>query len=113
MEKKLALILCLITMMLVGFIVFVVNRTIDFPTLFFALKIMLPAGLLMYVAGLFLGKIVMKSKGDTELLNSVEHQQFIDDLLLNPQQVLSNSSFLPMRDVDLAEDENADEDGEK
>ncbi len=99
MDKKLAMLLCLITIIVVGSLVFVSNQTIDFPTIFWALKITVPAGIVAYIGGFLLGKTLEKSKGDTRFLNTEAQQQFIDDLMLSPEQVLNSAPFIQPKDT--------------
>ena len=88
MDKKVALLFCVTTVFIISSVVFVVNQRIDFPTLFFAAKIVIPAGFVAYFLGFFIGKTIEKSKGQ---------QQYVDDLLLMPEQVLNSSPFISVR----------------
>ena len=97
MDKKVALLFCVTTVFIISCVVFVVNQRIDFPTLFFAAKIVIPAGFVAYFLGFFIGKTIEKSKGVTDLINAEVQQQYVDDLLLMPEQVLNSSPFIPVR----------------
>jgi len=108
MDKKFAKLCCLITIVIVGSCFFVVNKTIDFPMLFYSLKIIVPAGIVAYFCGLYMGKTLSASKVDTDILNLEVQQQFVDDLLLSPDEVLNRNSFglQSVEQVAPAESEN-------
>lgn len=89
MEKKLSLLCCLITIIIVGSCVFISNNTIDFPTILHSLQIICPAALIAYICGFYMGKTLSNSKVDTDILNAEVQQQFVDDLLLSPDEVLN------------------------
>lgn len=119
MDKKTGLLFCVITIFIIGCVVFVVNQRIDFPTLFFAAKMAIPAGVVAYFLGFFIGRTVEKSTGVTDLINVEAQQQYVDDLLLKPEQVLNSSPFIPVRPsedeeeagpVEEAPDNNQEED---
>ena len=108
MDKKLAKLFGLLTVVIVGSLVFINNPTIDFPTIFWALKITVPAGFVAGVCGFYLGKTLEQSKGDTKFLNTNAKKQFVDDLLLSPEEVLTSAPFInPQAAVnDAHKDEN-------
>ena len=91
MEKKLALLCCLLTIIIVGSCVFAVNKTIDFPTIFHALKVVIPAAIVAYICGLYMGKTLLRAQVDTEIINAEIQQQFVDDILLSPDEVLNRT----------------------
>ena len=99
MDKKLSRLFCLLTVVIVGSLVFINNLTIDFPTIFLALKLTVPAGFIAYVCGFYLGKTLEQSKGDTKLFNVNSQKQFVDDLLLRPEDVLTSSAFIQPQNI--------------
>ena len=94
MDKKLAKLFGLLTVVIVGSLVFINNPTIDFPTIFWALKVTIPAGFVASVCGFYLGRTLEQSKGDTKFLNTNAKKQFVDDLLLSPEEVLTSTPFI-------------------
>ncbi len=114
MNTKLAKLFCLLTVVIVGSLVFISNKTIDFPTIFWALKITVPAGIVAYICGFYLGKTLDQSKGDTKLLNTGAQKQFVDDLLLTPEEVLTSAPFIQLSsNNDEKKEEQPMEDTEK
>ena len=109
MDKKLSKLFCLLTVVIVGSLVFINNQTIDFPTIFLALKITVPAGIIAYVCGFYLGKTLEQSKCDTKLLNINAQKQFVDDLLLKPEDVLTSSAFIQPSNSNKNDEEQKDE----
>ena len=97
MNNRLAMILCLITVFVVGVSVFFYHKTIDYMTIFHALKIIIPAGIVAYLCGYFLEKILTSSTSDTFTINKTAQRKYVDDLLLMPEQVLNSSPFIPVR----------------
>ena len=89
MCKKLALIFCLITILIIGCLVFTFSQTIDFNTLIYCIKLVVPAGFVAYWGGYYLGKILQTAKAETNIIASATQKQFVDDLLLTPDQVLN------------------------
>lgn len=92
MDKKLALLCCLLTFIIVGVSVFATCKAIDYPTILHAAKIVIPATICAYICGLYMGKTLANSKADTNILNLEAQQQFIDDLLLSPDEVLNRNT---------------------
>ena len=110
MEKKLALLCCLFTILIVGSCSFIVNKTIDFPTILLALKFTVPAAIVAYFCGLYMGKTLSKAKVDTEILNTEVQQQFVDDLLLSPDEVLNRTTYSEMLvQEEIPSEENSQE----
>ena len=93
MNNRLAMVLCLITVFVVGVSVFFYNKTIDYMTIFHALKIIIPAGIVAYLCGYFLEKILTSSTSDTFTINKTAQRKYVDDLLLTPEQVLMLSNL--------------------
>ena len=107
MDKKLALLCCLFTILIVGSCVFFTNKTIDFPTILQALKIVTPAAIIAYFCGLYMGRTLLAAKVETNILNSEVQQQFVDDLLLTPDEVLNTNITTKTESADNETDESA------
>ena len=112
MDKKLALLCCLLTFLIVGCCVFASSKIIDFSTILRALKIVTPATIIAYFGGLYMGKTLLKAKVETNIINSEVQQQFVDDLLLTPDEVLNITVEQPIEQLekkDTQEEANKNE----
>lgn len=89
MNKKLAILFAIITGLLVGTLVLFFNRTIDFPTILLALKLVIPSSIIAFVCGYFMEKILKTAKVETTVISNEAQKQFVDDLLISPSQVLN------------------------
>lgn len=110
MRKKIPILFCLITITIVGTLVFIFNKTIDYPTLFLAFKLMLPSGLIAYICGYYMDMILKTAKVETTLLVNDSQNQFVDDLLISPSQVLYGDDFYEGNHFESAEQTEKDKD---
>ena len=93
MYSRLAMVLCLLTIFVVGTLVFFHNQTIDFQTILHAFKVIMPAAAVAYFCGYFIERILKSSTADTVIVNKKAQRKFVDDLLLTPEQVLTLSKL--------------------
>lgn len=112
MDKKLALLCCLLTFLIVGCCVFASSKIIDFSTILRALKIVTPATIIAYFGGLYMGKTLLKAKVETNIINSEVQQQFVDDLLLTPDEVLNITAEKQIEQIEEETPEEANKDEE-
>jgi len=112
MDKKLALLCCLLTFLIVGCCIFASSKIIDFPTILRALKIVTPAAIIAYFCGLYMGKTLLKAKVETNIINSEVQQQFVDDLLLTPDEVLNITAEKQIEQIEEETPEEANKDEE-
>ncbi|MCQ2957344.1 MAG: hypothetical protein MJ180_00410 [Candidatus Gastranaerophilales bacterium] len=97
MCKKLALIFCLLTVFIIGCLVFLFAKTIDFQTIFYCLKLTIPAGTIAYFGGF-----------ETSLIATKTQKQFVDDLLLSPDQVLNTMPLLKYNEESKQNEESTE-----
>ena len=109
MCTKLALIFCLITIFVIGVLVFVFAQEIDFTTIFYCLKLVIPAGFVAYFGGYYLGKILQTAKAETNIIASSTQKQFVDDLLLKPEQVLNTMPTMKFNNESSSNETKKDE----
>jgi len=90
-------------MLIVGTLVFVFCKSVDYTTIFHSLKLAVPAGIVAYFGSYYLENILKTSKTETSILVTDTQKKFIDDLLLTPEQVLNQSR------INISDDDSSDQ----